>query len=175
MAAQNGVTIEGMNGGVPGVRQFGLNTNQAVDFSGASSVALPSTPTANSIIIPIYEVIGENQNQLAAASFAVTHTLFVNDNVSGTYKIAGGSVVWSTASSSGIVKLGVATGTTAPGSGTSQTSTGIDTSTTANTTNNFVITTATTITAGSRVELVWSGTVTSLAGCTISIVLQRLS
>lgn len=33
-APQNDVTIEGMMGGLPGIRQFGLNTNQPVNLSG---------------------------------------------------------------------------------------------------------------------------------------------
>jgi hypothetical protein len=33
-APVNGTTIEGMMGGLPGVRTFGLNTNQAANFSG---------------------------------------------------------------------------------------------------------------------------------------------
>ena len=35
-APLNGTTIEGMQGGVPGVRSFGLNTNQPINFSGTT-------------------------------------------------------------------------------------------------------------------------------------------
>lgn len=144
-------------------------------FTTGLPIVTSSTVTSGGAIIPIYESIQANQFGVAASNWAVSTTIFVNDSVSGTYKIVGGSAVWGTASTSGIVKLEVATGTQAIASGTSQTSTGIDTSTTAATANNFVMTTQTTISAGARVNLIWSGTVTNLVICSVNVVLQRLS
>lgn len=174
MAAPTSGLLESAVGGIPLVRDFGLNTAKASNLAGFQ-VDTSGNPSSNGVIVPIYEDIQANQFGVVASNWAVSTTMFVNDNVSGTYKIAGGTAVWGTASSSGILKLEVATGTTVIGSGTSQTSTGIDTSTTAATANNFILTTQTTITAGSRVNLIWSGTITGLAICSVNVVLQRLS
>lgn len=128
------------------------------------------------ILIPAYEIIGDNQNQVAAASYAVSHTIFVNDNVSGTYQIAAVSAVFGTASSSATLQVEVATGTQAIASGTNQLTGTMSLSGTANTTvNGTVIASPTTITAGSRVNLIFAGTVTSLANTSVTVLLKRIS
>jgi hypothetical protein len=132
--------------------------------------------TANSVIIPAYEILNDNQNQVAAASYAVSHTIFVNDNVSGTYKVAAVSASFGTASVSGTLQVEVATGTQAIAGGTNQLTGTISLAGTANTTvNGTVIGSPTTIAAGNRINLIFGGTVTSLANATITVVLQRLS
>jgi hypothetical protein len=132
--------------------------------------------TANSVIVPMYELLTDNQNQVAAASYAVSHTIFVNDNVSGTYKIAAVSVSFGTASTSGTLQVEVATGTQAIAAGTNNLTGTISLSGTANTTvNGTVIGSPTTIAAGNRINLIFGGTVTNLANATITVVLQRLS
>jgi len=51
---------------------------------------------------------------------STTFTAFVNDSVSGSFKVAGVSTAFSTASTSGTVQVEVATGTQAPTAGTNQ-------------------------------------------------------
>lgn len=128
--------------------------------------------TSNGVIVPIYETKSANQIVAATTSF----TLCVNDNVSGTYQVAAVSTVFGTASSSGTLQVEVATGTTALGSGTNQLTGTISLAGTANTTvNGTVIASPTTITAGARVNIILAGTLTSLANCSVTVALQRLS
>lgn len=181
----------------PGVKlQKAFNTNQNATFGGTLAVtglytatggiSVPTGKTvntidsvgltANSIIVPIYELVTDNQNQVAAASYAVSHTIFVNDNVSGTYKIASVSAVFGTASTSGTLQVEVATGTQAIASGTNNLTGTVSLSGTANTTvNGTVIASPTTISAGARVNLIFAGTVTNLANASFSVSLQRLT
>lgn len=136
--------------------------------------AQPGQQTA--IILPKFETVVDLQNQVAAASYAVSHTIFVNDNVSGTYKVVGASAVFGTASTSGTLQVEVATGTQAVGAGTNQLTGTISLAGTANTTvNGTVIASPTTITAGARVNLIFAGTVTNLANCVVTVTLQRIS
>lgn len=132
--------------------------------------------TANSVLLPSYEFIADNQNQVVAASYAVSHTIFVNDNVSGTYKIVGLTATFGTASSSGTLQVEVATGTQAIASGTVNLTGTVSLAGSANTpVNGTVIASPTTIVAGARVNLIFAGTVTSLANASVTVVLQRLS
>lgn len=127
-------------------------------------------------LITKFETITDLQNQVAAASYAVSHTIFVNDNVSGTYKIVGASAIFGTASTSGTLQVEVATGTQAIAAGVNQLTGTISLAGTANTTvNGTVIASPTTITAGSRINLIFAGTVTNLANAAITVTLQRLS
>lgn len=127
-------------------------------------------------LITKFETVTDLQNQVAAASYAVSHTIFVNDNVSGTYKIVGASAIFGTASTSGTLQVEVATGTQAIAAGVNQLTGTISLAGTANTTvNGTVIASPTTITAGSRINLIFAGTVTNLANAAITVTLQRLS
>ncbi len=153
------------------------------DLSGndiiASSVSVGATTPGSSssaFLMPNYEFVTDNQNQVAAASYAVSHTIYVNDNVSGTYKIASVSAVFGTASTSGTLQVEVATGTQAIASGTNQLTGTMSLSGTANTTvNGTLIASPTTITAGSRINLIFGGTVTNLANASITVVLKRIT
>jgi len=134
------------------------------------------TAPATSAMVPKYESITDNQNQLTAAQYAVSHTIYLNDNVSGTFKVAGTSVTFGTASSSGTMQVEVATGTQAIGAGVNQLTGTLSLSGTANTpVNGTMIASPTTIPAGGRVNLIFGGTVTSLANASVTVVLQRLS
>jgi len=167
------------------VRMDGLRTNKpatfgstlavtgAATFSGA--MTLNGTVTINGTIIGYATSAQYTQGPTAAASWAVSTTIFVNDNVTGTYKVVAASAVFGTASTSGTVQIEVATGTQAIGAGTAQNSTPVSLSGTANTTVNATITTQTTITAGARVNLLFAGTVTNLANCAINVILQKIS
>lgn len=142
---------------------------------GASTPGLATTSSGVSMI-PRYETITDNQNQVAAASYAVSHTIYVNDNTGSTFKVAGVTATFGTASSSGTLQVEVATGTQATGSGTNQLTGTVSLSGTANTpVNGTVIASPTTITSGSRVNLIFAGTVTSLANASINVALQRIS
>lgn len=156
----------------------GLQTDVVVTFNKGLKVGSSGNFQENLIIIPKYETIQDNQNQVAAASYAASHTIFVNDNVSGTYRIAGVTATFGTASSSGTLQVEVATGTQAIASGTNQLTGTISLAGTANTPVNgtlVAVASLTTISAGARVNLIFGGTVTSLANATISVVLQRLT
>lgn len=155
-----------------------IAANGGITVPTAKTVAVTDSVgfTANSIIIPVYELISDNQNQVAAASYATSHTIFVNDNVSGTYKIAGVTATFGTASTSGTLQVEVATGTQAIGAGTNNLTGTISLAGTANTpVNGTIIGSPTTISAGARINLIFGGTVTNLANASITIVLQRLS
>lgn len=164
----------------PNVMSFGLNTNKAVALGSTLTVTgattLNGSVTLNSTVVGYALALQDNQNQTAAASYAVSHTIFVNDNVTGTYKVIAASAVFGTASTSGTLQVEVATGTQAIASGTNQLTGTVSLSGTANTTvNGTVIGSPTTISAGSRVNLIFAGTVTNLANASVSVVLQKIS
>lgn len=153
-----------------------LDSNSAIASIGNVNTKSGSTFLENSVIIPKYEFVSDVQNQVAAASYAVSHTIYVNDNVSGTYKIVAVSESHGTASTSGTLQVEVATGTQAIGAGTNQLTGTMSLSGTANTTVNGTVSgTPTTIAAGNRINLIFAGTVTNLANCIVNVVLQRLS
>src|SRR5258708_4240357 len=128
------------------------------------------------VFIPAYEYAADLQNQVVAATYAVSHTIYVNDSVSGTYQVVAATAVFGTASTSGTLQVEVATGTQAVASGTNQLTGTMSLSGTANTTvNGTVIASPTVITAGSRINLIFAGTVTSLANAVVTVVLQRIS
>lgn len=130
----------------------------------------------NGAYLSKYEVITDNQNQVVAASYAVSHTIFVNDNVSGTYQVAGVTATFGTGSTSGTLQVEVATGTQAIASGTNQLTGTMSLSGTANTpVNGTIIASPTTIVAGARVNLIFAGTVTNLANASIVVALKRIS
>jgi hypothetical protein len=134
------------------------------------------TAAGTFVVVPVYETIQLQQGGQAVTAFATNQTSFVNDTVSGTYVIAGVTAVFGTTSTSGAIQVEVATGTQAVGSGTNQLSGTVSLSGTANTTvNGNVIATPTQITAGSRVNVIFSGTTTGLANCSISLILQRVA
>lgn len=144
-------------------------------YNPGLAVTGTSLPLTGSVV-PMYEYITDFQNQVAAASFAASHTIFVNDNLAGTYKVVAVSAVFGTASTSGTLQVEVATGTQAITAGTNQLTGTISLAGTANTTvNGTVIASPTTITAGSRINLIFGGTVTNLANASITVLLQKIS
>lgn len=135
-----------------------------------------SPTTAAFVIVPLYENFEYVQGPAAAAAYAVSTTMFVNDNVSGTFRIAGVTATFGTASTSGTLQVEVATGTQAIAAGTNQLTGTISLAGTANTpVNGTLIASPTTIAAGSRVNLIFAGTVTNLANAVVALVLERLS
>jgi hypothetical protein len=135
-----------------------------------------NTIAAGGVILPAYEVLNDVQNQVAAASYAVSHSIFVGDNVSGTYQIAAVTVSFGTTSSSGTLQVEVATGTQVIGSGTNQLTGALSLSGTANTpVNGTLIASPTVIVAGARVNLIFAGTVTGLLNAIVTVALQRVS
>ncbi len=151
-------------------------TNGATVPTGKVLAATDSVGvTAGGIIVPVYETIQDIQDQVAAASWAVSHRIFVCDNVSGTYKVAGISVFVGTHSTSGTLNIEVAASGVAIAGGTNQMSSTINLAGSDNTTLNGTITTQTTIAAGSSVNLIFAGTVTSLLNCVVGVALQRLT
>jgi len=128
------------------------------------------------VFVPAYEYVVDIQNQVAAATYAVSHPIFVNDTLSGTYQVAAVSVTFGTTSTSGTLQVEVATGTQAVASGTNQLTGTMSLSGTANTTvNGTIIASPTTLTAGSRINLIFAGTVTGLLNACVNVVLKRIS
>lgn len=125
----------------------------------------------------MYEYIQDVQNQVAAASYAVSHTIFVAPNTGETWQVKAVSAVFGTAGGSGCaLQCEVATGTQAIASGTNQLTGTIALTGTANTTvNGTVIAAPTAIAAGNRVNLIFSGTVTGLANACVTVTLQKMS
>ena len=134
-----------------------------------------STPIDSRDIQRLYYTIQDKQNQLSAANYAVSHTVYLQDTVSGWYNIMACSVVFGTTSSSGTLQVEVASGTQAVGSGTNQLRSTVSLSGTANVVvNGTVINKPTVIKAGSRINLIFAGTVTGLANCCVSLCLKRV-
>lgn len=145
-------------------------------YVGVTGLAGSATATGVALV-PRFDRFTDVQNQQTAANWAVSHTLFVNDNTGSTFKVVGVSAVFTTAGgAAAAVTAEVATGTQAIGAGTAQLTAPIVLTGAANTVvNGTLIASPTTITAGARVNLIFSGTVTGLAGATIIVALQRLS
>lgn len=145
-------------------------------YVGALAVGATNAISAGGVILPAYEILTEAQNQDAAASYAVSHTLFLADASSGTYQIAAVSAVFGTASTSGALQVEVATGAQAVGAGAAQLTATLSLAGAANSpVVGALVASPTPITAGARVNLIFSGTVTGLAGAAVTVVLQRLS
>lgn len=124
------------------------------------------------IILPVYET--EQVFGLGASS--ASQTIYVCDNVSGSFVIAAVVETHGTASASGTMQVEVATGTQATGSGTNQLTGTITLAGTANTpVNGTLIATPTVITAGSRINIIIAGTMTSYANAAVVITLQRVA
>jgi hypothetical protein len=167
----------------------GSAENLTIDAKGTGTITLNGTATGtvnigttsasllvNSAIVSVGEFVTDNQNQVAAASYAVSHTIFVNDNSGVTYKVTNVSVNFGTTSSSGTLQVEVATGTQAVGAGTNQLTGTMSLSGTANTVVNGTVSgTPTTIASGARINLIFAGTVTGLLNCSVIVTLQRLS
>lgn len=148
--------------------------NEAIRLGAVIDSKAPAGGTAagQMVILPVYETV--QVPGLGASSASLT--AFVNDTLSGQYVVAGVSAVFGTASSSGTLQIEVATGTQAVASGTNQlTGTVSLAGVAATTVNGTLIAAPTTITAGSRVNIILAGTLTSLANCVVSIVLQRVA
>lgn len=107
---------------------------------------------------------------------SASQPLFTVPSDGCTWQICAVSTRFTTASSSGTLQVEIAGAGIAVGSGTNQLSSTISLAGTANTTvNGTVIASPTTVAAGSSVNLVLAGTLTSLAGCLVTVVLQRIS
>lgn len=148
-------------------------------FAGTSGVVnFRNVPTVGGVALGNYnQVVTDNQNQVAAASYAVSHTIFVNPtSPSATYKVVSLAATFGTASTSGTLQVEVATGTQAIASGTNQLTGTVSLSGTANTVvNGTVIASPTTISAGARINLIFAGTVTNLANCSVTVGILRIS
>lgn len=152
---------------------YNLAGNDLIVSSVRTGASAGGTSTA---YIPAHASASSNQNQVAAASYAVSHTIYVHPNVTSTYKIAAITATWGTASTSGTLQCEVASSTQAIASGTNQLSGTLDLSGTANTpVNGTLIASPTTISAGSRINLIFAGTVTNLANAQVTVFLQRIS
>jgi hypothetical protein len=123
-------------------------------------------------ILPVYEAL--QVTGLGASS--TSQTVFVPDNVSGSFQVAAVAVSYGTASSSGTLQVEVAGSGVAQGSGTNQLTGTVSLSGTTNTpVNGTVIASPTTITAGSRINIILAGTLTSLANCCVTVTLRRVA
>ncbi len=163
------------------VQQQIQNQQKQAQFSG---FGLPIHQHNGVDMIPIFFndikkstiFISDTQNQLAASSYAVSHTIFVNPSPSSNYILSSVSVVFGTAGgTSCAVQVEVATGTTSIGSGTAQLLSPIGLTGSANTPiAGSVIKVPNVITQGSRINIIFSGTVTGLAAFCISLVLTKI-
>ena len=133
-----------------------------------------ASTAAGTVMVPLYET--EQVFGLSASS--TSQTVFVADNATGAqqYQIAAVSARFGTASSSGTLQVEVAGAGVAVGSGTNQLTGTISLAGTTNTTvNGTIISSPTAIAAGSAVNIILAGTLTSLANCAVNIVLQRIA
>jgi len=145
-------------------------------ISNVNTIGSNTITSTGAVMIPKFEYAVDFQNQVAAASYAVSHTIFVNGTAGDQFKIVGVTATFGTASTSGTLQVEVATGTQAVGAGTNQLTGTISLSGTANTpVNGTVIASPTTIAAGARINLIFAGTVTNLANACIYVALQRIA
>lgn len=146
---------------VAAVRQNGvrLNANEPLVTNGA--------------LVSAFEYI----ESPILTSASATQPLYTMPNDGTTWKVIACSARFSTAGGSGAtVTIESAGAAVAPGSGTAQLTAALVLTGTANTTvNGTVIASPTTLAAGQSLNLVLAGTLTGLAGCAVTIVLQRLS
>lgn len=134
---------------------------------------------AGTVMVPLYETIVDIQNQVAAASYAVSHPIFtVPPTVSSVlWQIAGVTVRFGTQSTSGTLQVEVAPTNTAIGSGTNQLTGTISLATAGHVNinqNGTVISSPTQFGPGSSVNLIFGGTVTGLLNAVVAIDLQRV-
>lgn len=145
----------------------------AIRLGAVVDAKMPLAGTISPAYSPVsyYEYVSV---PLTASS--ATQTAFVASNDNTTWQVAAVSSRFGTASSSGAIQVEVAGAGVAAGSGTNQLTGTVSLAGTANTTaNGTMIASPTAIAAGSAVNIVVSGTMTSLANCNVTIVLQRLS
>lgn len=109
-----------------------------------------------------------------AATWAVNTPFFTFPNDGHTYKCVFASVRYTTASTSGVVTIEFTASGTAVAGGTNQ-FTGVNTNATANTVLNMTAPVYTTSAAGGSLNAIWSGTVTGLVGCVVTVAIQRVS
>lgn len=154
----------------------GLTVNGSVTtVSGGVKIPTGQTFQINSLPISTSEYI--NTGILAAATFVqnTSYPLWTAPNDGNTWKVANISYRFTTqATGAATFTPEVAAAATAPGSGTAQTA-ALSLQGTANTTINGTVTTQTTVSAGTSINLVVSNTAatTGLVGLVITIVLQR--
>lgn len=126
--------------------------------------------TINGSLIPDRIII--NVPLLAASA---SQTAFIAPVGTAKWQVTTVNSSFGTASSSGTFSVEVATGTTAVGSGTAQVTSPVALSGTANTSVSTAVTTQTAIAAGSRVNVIIAGTMTSLVAGFVQIELQRIA
>lgn len=142
-----------------------LRLGAVIDGKAPAGGALAGT----TVIAPMFETV-----QVTLTASSASQTAFVADNISGSFVLSGVSAVFGTASSSGTLQVEVATGTQAVASGTNQLTGTISLAGTPVTTvNGTIIASPTTITAGSRINLIIAGTMTNLVNCVVTLALQR--
>lgn len=134
--------------------------------------------TAGTVLVPLYETILDIQNQVAAATYAVSHTIFAPTNAAGssTWQIAGVTVRFGTASASATLQVEVAGAGVAIAGGTNQLTGTISLAGTPATNANGTLNAAPTVFgAGAAINLIFAGTVTGLLNAVVSIDLARVS
>lgn len=146
-----------------------------VDMSGdtiyvANIVSAVAPGNLTGGLIPGYEYVTATGITTTAGST----TIYVQPNDGYTYQVAGATVTFSTASTSGTITVNVDTGTNAPGAGTAQLTAAMSMSGTANTpVNGTIIASPTSIPAGARISYTTAGTLTNLAGAVLTVYLKR--
>lgn len=172
----SGDRINVISGGTLNVEAGATETHaNTATFSGTLAVTGTLTSGAGAVIVPDTLFVTYLQPVgTAAATWAVTTPFFTFPNDGHTYKCTAASVRYTTASTSGVVTITLDASATAPGAGTTQ-FTGVNTSAVANTVLNMTAPVGTVSAAGGALSAVWSGTVTGLVGCVITVAIQRVS
>jgi hypothetical protein len=151
-----------------------FTVDQAGNVVTTGTITAAST-TAGRTIVPDTQFITYVQPVgTAAATWAVSTPFYTFPNDGRTYRCTSASVRYTTASSSGVVTIELSASGTAVAAGTNQ-FTGVTTSSAANTVLNMTAPVMTTSAAGGSLNAIWSGTVTGLVGCVITVAIQRVS
>lgn len=156
-----------------------LRVSQYVDgIAQGAQLDQKAAGTTGFVLVPLFETITDIQNQTAAASYAVSHPIYTPTNSNGnqTWQLAGVTVRFGTASTSGTLQVEVAAATIAIASGVNQLTGTISLAGTANTNvNGTLIAAPTVFGVGSTINLIFAGTVTNLLNATVAIDIQRVS
>lgn len=161
--------------GVGGSSAFSVDQAGNIAFTGSLTATGGVTAGANAVLAPDTLFVTYLQPVgTAAATWAVNTPFFTFPNDGHAYKCTAASVRYTTASSSGVVLIELSASGTAVASGTNQ-FTGVNTSTAANTVLHMTAPVSTASAAGGSLNAIWSGTVTGLVGCVITVAIQRVS
>lgn len=165
-------TLELGQGGLPLVRDRGLNTNRAVNMSGTTvdtsgNMSVAGTLISTGVVTGAYFSV----NYVGQTTEAATDRVIFIAPVACTV-VAASEVHAVAAGGASTLQLVKDTGTTAPGAGTDLLSSAWDLNATANTVQVGALTGTLTLAVGDRLALDWANAIQSSAGIAVTVILK---